>query len=212
MRGMRQASNRAAKTAISFQCWVQESERGTSASWTAFISTGSTLYIYNKPTKTIVTNSNGKGLIPCWSFGVSFFFPAPWITLFTTLCKVSTPILSAATLYWMNMENIQGISPLHHIYIYYVLLYTLLIIIPYEWTSLSFSLVCFERGIKPYFQHHPWTRGLSQVQTLLSQCCVPRRFHIIDAPLQRQTIVEQRSLFYFLSLSNPIDNTDPNWS
>ena len=31
MRGMRQASNRAAKTAISFQCWVQESERGTSA-------------------------------------------------------------------------------------------------------------------------------------------------------------------------------------
>ena len=42
MRGMRQASNRAAKTAISFQCWVQESERGTSASWTAFISTGST--------------------------------------------------------------------------------------------------------------------------------------------------------------------------
>ena len=27
MRGMRQASNRAAKTAISFQCWVQESER-----------------------------------------------------------------------------------------------------------------------------------------------------------------------------------------
>ena len=40
MRGMRQASNRAAKTAISFQCWVQESERGTSASWIASISTG----------------------------------------------------------------------------------------------------------------------------------------------------------------------------
>ena len=40
MRGMRQASNRAAKTAISFQCWVQESERGTSASWTDSISTG----------------------------------------------------------------------------------------------------------------------------------------------------------------------------
>ena len=39
MRGMRQASNRAAKTAISFQCWVQESERGTSASWIASIST-----------------------------------------------------------------------------------------------------------------------------------------------------------------------------
>ena len=40
MRGMRQASNRAAKTAISFQCWVQESERGTSASWTDSVSTG----------------------------------------------------------------------------------------------------------------------------------------------------------------------------
>ena len=39
MRGMRQASNRAAKTAISFQCWVQESERGVSTSWVAFIST-----------------------------------------------------------------------------------------------------------------------------------------------------------------------------
>ena len=36
---MRQASNRAAKTAISFQCWVQESERGVSTSWVAFIST-----------------------------------------------------------------------------------------------------------------------------------------------------------------------------
>ena len=36
---MRQASNRAAKTAISFQCWVQESERGISTSWMDFAST-----------------------------------------------------------------------------------------------------------------------------------------------------------------------------
>ena len=39
MRGMRQASNRAAKTAIRFQCWVQESERGMFTSWIKFIST-----------------------------------------------------------------------------------------------------------------------------------------------------------------------------
>ena len=44
MRGMRQASNRAAKTAISFQCWVQESERGIFTSWIKFISTVS-IYI-----------------------------------------------------------------------------------------------------------------------------------------------------------------------
>ena len=44
MRGMRQASNRAAKTAISFQCWVQESERGMFTSWIKFISTVSILY------------------------------------------------------------------------------------------------------------------------------------------------------------------------
>ena len=44
MRGMRQASNRAAKTAISFQCWVQESERGMFTSWIKFISTVS-IYI-----------------------------------------------------------------------------------------------------------------------------------------------------------------------
>ena len=43
-RGMRQASNRAAKTAISFQCWVQESERGMFTSWIKFISTVS-IYI-----------------------------------------------------------------------------------------------------------------------------------------------------------------------
>ena len=32
-RGMRQASNRAAKTVTSFQCWDQESERGTRPKW-----------------------------------------------------------------------------------------------------------------------------------------------------------------------------------
>ena len=59
MRGMRQASNRAAKTAISFQCWVQESERGVSPSWVAFISTDT---LYNIKKNKRGCSSNGRGL------------------------------------------------------------------------------------------------------------------------------------------------------
>ena len=79
MRGMRQASNRAAKTAISFQCWVQESERGMFTSWIKFISTVS---IYRLECM-ICTHFIIKGLIP---FQVFFFFSAGFKTLIVTIC------------------------------------------------------------------------------------------------------------------------------
>ena len=60
MRGMRQASNRAAKTAISFQCWVQESERGVSISWVAFISTGKRGCSSNG--RALASHARGKGI------------------------------------------------------------------------------------------------------------------------------------------------------
>ena len=60
MRGMRQASNRAAKTAISFQCWVQESERGVSTSWVAFISTDKRGCSSNG--RALASHARGKGI------------------------------------------------------------------------------------------------------------------------------------------------------
>ena len=91
MRGMRQASNRAAKTAISFQCWVQESERGMFTSWIKFISTVS---IYRLECM-ICTHFIIKGLIP---FQVFFFF----------LCGVQNPncnYMSVVCVFFLSKLN-----------------------------------------------------------------------------------------------------------
>ena len=80
-RGMRQASNRAAKTVISLQCWDQESERGTVIS--ALLATTTILNNHNKQKHlsrdlTILLfmvqfHKNAKRTILLFPFDLSFF-------------------------------------------------------------------------------------------------------------------------------------------